>query len=276
MSRARSQWAEAGPYAALMARTPGVRTRTTRIATWVTLALVAFLGTEIGLAATQSRRVPAPGPVQLLHEALTAAGASDAFHYRAVWRADGVSQTVVGDARSSSGSESVSVGGDRFTVVYTGEEAYFEGGSAALRDQLGLAAPTASVDAGKWISLQPSDGPYPSIEEGVTTSAALAQVLIAPSATSPAHQTNGVLLSRITGRIPHGRVVTGWARLDLVSRSKLPATYAAHGSGGAQSWSSTITFSRWGENNAIEAPAVALPFASLQGAAPLPGKTPRT
>jgi hypothetical protein len=259
-----------------MARTPGVQARTTRIATWVTLALVAFLGIEIGLATTQSPSVPAPGPVQLLHEALTAAGASDAFHYRAVWSADGFSQTVVGDARSSSGSESVSVGGDQFTVVYTGQEAYFEGVSAALRDQLGLPAATASVDAGKWISLQPSDGPFPSVEEGVTTSAALAQVLIAPSATSSAHRTHGVLVSRITGRIPHGRVVTGWARLDLVSRSKLPATYSAHGSGGGQSWSSTITFSRWGENNAIKAPAAALPFSSLQGSATLPGKTPRT
>jgi hypothetical protein len=274
--RARSQCGEAEPYAAPMARAPGVQARTTRIATWVTLGLVVFLGTEIGLATTQSPSVQAPGPVQLLHEALTAAGGSDAFHYRAVWSADGFSQVVVGDARPSSGSESVSVGSDRFTVVYTGQEAYFEGGAAALRDQLGLPAATASVDAGKWISLQQSDGPYPSVEEGVTTSAALAQVSIAPFATSPAHRTHGVLLSRITGRIPHGRVVTGWARLDLLSRSKLPAAYSAHGSGGGQSWSSTISFSRWGANDAIEVPAGALPFSSLQRSALAPRNTPTT
>jgi hypothetical protein len=203
-----------------------------------------------------------------------AAGGSDAFHYRAVWRADGVSQIVVGDARPSSGSESVSVGDDRFSVVYTGQEAYFEGVAAALRDQLGLPATTASADAGKWISLQPSDGPFPSVEGGVTTSAALAQVLIAPSSISPAHRTHGLLLSRITGRIPHGRVVTGWARLDLLSRSKLPAAYSAHGSDGGQSWSSTITFSGWGLNSAIKVPAMSLPLSSLQRATPVPSTTP--
>ncbi|MGD0381641.1 MAG: hypothetical protein ABSC30_16840 [Acidimicrobiales bacterium] len=257
-----------------MARTPGGRARTTRIAMWFTLALVALFGAEIGLATSQSPRVRAPGPIQLLNETFRAAGRSDAFHYRAVWRADGVLQVVVGDARPSSGSESVAVGNDRFSVVYTGQEAYFEGVAAALRDQLGLPATTASADAGKWISLQQSDGPFPSVEEGVTTSAALGQVLIAPSAISPAHRTHGVLLTRITGRIPHGRVVTGSARLDLLTRSKLPAAYSAHGSGGGQSWSSTITFSRWGANNAIEAPAGALPFSSLQRSTPVPTRTP--
>ncbi len=237
-----------------MARAPGEKSRTTRIATWVTLALVAFLGIEIGLATTQSPTPRALGPTQLLHESLRAAGASDAFHYRSVWRADGVSQIVVGDARPASGSESVSVGGDQFTVVSTGQTVYFRGVPAALRDQLGLPATTASVDAAKWISLQQSDGPYPSLEEGVTTSVALAQVSIAPFARSAAHRTRGVLLARITGRIPHGRVVTGSARLDLSARSKLPAVYSARGSGGGQSWSSTIAFSRSGRTHRHQGP----------------------
>ncbi len=256
-----------------MATTPGGTTRTTRIATWVTFAIVVFLGAEIGLAVTQSPRVRPPSPVQLLREALTAAGTSDAFHYRAVWSSDGFSQIVVGDARPSSGSETVSVGSDHFTVVVTGQVAYFKGVAAALRDQLGLPAAAAALNAGKWISLQQSDGPYPSVE-GVTTSAALAQVLIAPSATSPAHRTHGVLLSRITGRIPHGHAVTGWARLDLLARSKLPSAYSAHGTDGGQRWSTTITFSRWGANSLLSAPAASLPFSSLQRSPPVSKKTP--
>lgn len=253
-----------------------MRERTTRIATWVTLALVAVLGTEIGLAVTQSPKARSPGPVQLLQEALTAARTEHAFHYRAVWNADGVSQIVVGDARPSSGSESVSVGGDRFTVIFTDQVEYFEGDATALRDQLGLPAQTASASAGKWISLQQSDGPYPSVDEGLTTSAALAQVVIAPSAASPAHRTHGVLLSRITGRIPHGTVVTGSARLDLLARSKLPDVYFAHGSEGGQPWSSTIAFSRWGDSNVLDAPTGALPFSSLQESGPEPRTTPTT
>jgi hypothetical protein len=259
-----------------MARPPGVRTRTTRVAAWVTLALVAVTGTEIGLAVSQSPTVRTPGPVQLLQEALTAAGAAHAFHYRAVWNADGFSQIVVGDARPSSGAESVSVGGNRFTVIFTGQIEYFEGDATALRDQLGLPAATASASVGKWISLQQSDGPYPSVDEGVTTSAALAQVVMAPLATSRAHWTHGVLLSRITGRIPHGKVVTGSARLDLMSRSKLPAAYSAHGSDGEQPWSSTISFSRWGDNTAVNAPTGALPFSSLQDSGPASAMTPTT
>jgi hypothetical protein len=237
----------------------------------VTLAIVVFLAAEIGLAVTQSPRVRPPSPAQLLHEALAAAGASDAFHYRAVWSADGFSQIVVGDARPTSGSETVSVGSDRFTVVVSGQVAYFEGVAAALRDQLGLPAAPASLYAGTWISLQQSDGPYPSVE-GVTTSAALAQVLIAPSATS-ARRIHGVLLSRITGRIPHGHEVTGSARLDLLSRSDLPAVYSAHGADGGQRWSTTITFSRWDVNSPVSAPAAALPFSYLQGSPPVAKKT---
>jgi len=245
-------------------RRPGRGARTTRVTTWVALAVVAVLGTEIGLATTKSPTVRAPSPEQLLRESLTVAGAADAFHYRAVWRANGVSQIVVGDARPASGSESIVVGGDRFTAVFTGQMAYFEGNAAALRDQLGLPVATASANDDKWISLQPSDGPYGSVEEGVTTSAALAQVVIAPLATSHPRRTHGVVVSRITGRIPHGRVVTGSARLDLVSRSKLPTTYVAHGSNGGKPWSSTIAFSHWGASVGIKGPtAGALPFSSL-------------
>jgi hypothetical protein len=256
-----------------MARNPGPRPRSTKIATGVILAFVALLGTEIGLATTQSPKVRAPSPAEVLRETFSAAGGSDAFHYRAVWRADGVSQIVVGDARPSSGAESVSIGDERFSVVYTGQKEYFMGVVAALRDQLGLPEPIASADAGKWISLQPSDGPFASVEEGVTTSAALAQVMIAPTSISSAHRMHGLLVSRITGRIPHDRVVTGRARLDLVSRSKLPAAYFAQVSGG-HSWSSVITFSGWGVNKAIKAPADALAFSLLQRPTPVPTTTP--
>jgi hypothetical protein len=256
-----------------MARAPGVRARSTRIATWITIALVAVLGIEIGLAATQPPSVRPPGPVEILREAMTAAGAAHAFHYRSVWSADGFSQIVVGDARPASGEESVSVGTDHFTAILTGQMEYFEGDAAALRDQLGLPAAKASANAGKWIRLQSSDGPFPSIEAGVTTSAALAQVLIAPFATLPARRTRGVLASRITGRIPHGSAVTGSALLDLTTRSKLPSAYSAHGSDNGQPWSSTITFSRWGESIAVHAPTKALPFSSLQSSAPGPGIT---
>jgi len=247
-----------------MARTTAATARKRNVGTWVKVAVVAAIGAYIGLAF----RVMPPGPPQLLQESMAAAGAVDAFHYRAVWRSDGVSQIVVGDVRPSSGSETVSVGHDQFIVVFTGQEAYFDGNAVALQDQLGLLATTASDYAGRWISLQPSDGPYPSIEDGLTSSSALAQVFIAPFATAPRYPTGAVPLTQISGRIPHGQVVSGWASLDLISRSKLPTEYSAHGSNGGQPWSSTIAFSRWGENVVVSAPIGALSFSSLQPPAP--------
>jgi hypothetical protein len=247
-----------------MARTAGARARARRITTWVTVALLAVLGTEFGLAATESPTLRVPGPSGLLREAFGAAAAAGTFHYRAVWRAGGVSQVVVGDAGPSSGVQSVTIGSEGFTVIVTAGMAYVEGDAAALRDQLGLPTATATAAAGRWVALGPADGPYPSIEqEGVTTSGALAQVLMAPAATSSVRGSHGVLVARIIGRIPHGGVSTGSARLDVAARSGLPASYAAHGSNGGQPWSSTIAFSRWGEHVAESAPAGAVPFASL-------------
>lgn len=230
------------------------------LSTWIALAVLAVLGVEIGLAF----RTPAPSPNQVLQQVFTAAGAADAFHYTATWRTDGVSQIVVGDAAPSSGSEAISVGGEQFSVVFTGKELYFDGDGAALRDQLGFPEKLASENSGRWISLEPSDGPFPSLEEGLTTSAALAQLAIAPSTTSTARRIHGVLVSQITGAVPHGQAVTGSASLDLIQRSKLPVSYAAHGSYGGHSWSTTIAFSRWNEKIGLNVPPAALAFSSLQ------------
>ncbi|HYA67691.1 MAG TPA: hypothetical protein VED63_03065, partial [Acidimicrobiales bacterium] len=125
-----------------------------------------------------------------------------------------------------------------------------------------------------WISLRESDGPYPLLEEGLTTSAALAQIVIFPVSTSPTISAHGVRLFVVTGQIPHGQVTTGSARLDFMARSKLPARYSARGSNDGQPWSTTITFSHWGETSSVDAPTGALPFSSLQGSAPEPRTTP--
>ncbi len=269
---ARSGRAQVASYAAPMATTPGGTTRTTRIATWVTLAIVVFLAAEIGLAVTQSPRVQPPSPA--------AAAPRGPGRCRRIGRLSLPSGVERRTASRRSWWETLGLLRDRKPSPWavtasplssTGQVAYFEGVAAALRDQLGLPAASASLYAGTWISLQQSDGPYPSVE-GVTTSAALAQVLIAPSATS-AHRIHGVLLSRITGRIPHGHEVTGSARLDVLSRSNLPAVYSAHGADGGQRWSTTITFSRWDVNSPVSAPAAALPFSYLQGSPPVVRKT---
>ena len=198
-----------------------------------------------------------------MQDALAAARGETAFHYRGVWQSQGVSQVVEGDASSSSGSESVVVGDDRFTVTFLGGVAYFRGDATAVRDELGLTGSDAPTAAGRWIALQQSGGLFPWVEDGLTTSAALAQVLIAPATVSPSHRIRGVVVTSVSGRIPHGRVVTGSARLLVMVRSKLPVSYSARGTDGGKPWSSSIVFSRWGEHAAVVAPADALPFSAL-------------
>jgi hypothetical protein len=235
----------------------------------VTLILVAAIGLEIALAATAPATKGAPQPSQILRDSLVAAGARADFHYRAVWQTGGLTQSIVGDARLSSGTQSVSVGGARFNAELVDQVVYFRGDAAALRNQLGLPTTTASSDTGKWISLQQADGPYQSIEEGLTTEMALSQVLIVPRAVA-SHGTKGARSVRITGPIPPGsrnQVVRGTARLDVSARTKLPSSYLARGSNGGQPWSASITFTRWGEDVPVTTPPGALSFGSLQGAA---------
>lgn len=249
-----------------MAKTARTRKRITNVVTWVTLVIVAALGTEIALAATQTRPTPSPSPLQLVQKALTAADKEAAFHYRSVWSSDGFSQVVVGDARPSSGTQSVSVGPDRFTVVCFDRIVLFKGDADALRDQLGLVAATATKVAGQWIALTPSDGPYQDLEDSVTTSTALEEVRIAPRRSSPARRVDGVEVSRITGEFPAvmtGQVVTGSARLDLLAGSDLPTAYAAGGSNAGQPWSTTVTFSRWGDRSAITPPTTKVSYSLL-------------
>lgn len=251
---------------------PGPKWRPRRIsgiATGVTLALVAALGLEIALAATAPTTKAAPSPSQILNDSLVTAAATANFHYRAVWQTSGLTQTIVGDARLSSGTQSVSVGGARFSAELVDQVVYFRGNPAALRDQLGLPTTTASADAEKWISLQQSDEPYQAIEEGLTTETALSQVLIVPRTVSPGHPAPGMSV-RINGQIPPGtrnQVVTGSARLDVSARTKLPSSYLARGSNGGQPWSASITFTRWGEDVPVTTPAGALSFGSLREAA---------
>ena len=247
---------------------------TARVVTWVTVAIVGAIGAEIALASTGSAPPPRLRPDQvasrMTRAALGAAGAAGTFHYRAVWQTGGSTQTIVGDAAPSAGTQAVEVGGSRFAVVVADQVVYVTGNVEALHDQLGLAPATASADAGRWIALAQADGPYQSMEEGVTTAAALSQVLIAPRRTSTDRRAHGMVLSRVTGRIPPGtpgQVIAGSATLDVAARTTLPAAYTAGGSDGGQPWSSSITFSRWGERMAVTPPADALPYSALQGVA---------
>ena len=247
-----------------------MRRRITGVATGVTLILVVALGIEVALAATAPAAKPVAKPSKFHPVSLVAAGASASVHYRATWHTNGLTQTIVGDAGLSSGTRSVSVGGAQFSAVLVDRVVYFRGNAAALHDQLGLPTTSASADTEKWISLQQSDGPYQSIEEGLTTETALSQVLIIPSAVTAGHRRRGAGAVRITGRIPPGtrdQVVTGSARLDVAARSKLPSTYVAQGRNGGQPWSASITFTRWGENVPVTAPAGALSLGSVRVAA---------
>jgi hypothetical protein len=240
--------------------------------TAVTLALMIVIGTEIALAATGASTSHGVTPSELLRRSLGAAESAGSFHYDATWQTNGLVQSIVGDARLSSGTQSVSVGGGHFISVLTGTVVYVQGDDTALRHQLGLlsATATATARARKWISIRQSDGPYPSMESGLTTESVLAQVVIRPSATASITPRHRPRLVRISGSIPsgsHDQVITGSARLDVAARSDLPSAYSARGRNGGQPWSVSIIYTRWGEHVQLPSPRDPLPYASLNSTA---------
>jgi hypothetical protein len=249
-----------------LAGTPGPprrrRPRAARVAQAAAAALVAVVGTEIGLGVAQRPAPERPSPGQILLGTMAAAERTAGFHYAGTWRTSGWSQTITGDALPSSGTQRVSEGGAQYSVSFADGVVYFDGNAAALQDELELPRSTAERYAGTWISLQPSDGPYASLAQSVTSVTTLSQVLIDPSRATDGRSADGHPVQRLSGRIPLGS-----ARLDVTPGSNLPATYSARGSDGGRPWQSELSFSRWNQPLVASVPTRSRPFASLPGAA---------
>jgi len=226
---------------------------------------------------------------QLVRSSLADARAAGSFHYLSSSTSSSattsnVSQVTTGDAAADSGRQVITLSGDTFDVVVSGTTAYFRGDAAAMVVNLGVPIGVAEAHAGQWIALVPGEAPYQSVEVAVTTASALDQNITfsAVEDLGPA-RVGGRQTTAIEGRMSpvDGQPARGTATLYVTTtRHPLPVRYVERGSVGSGSsvsrLSFSITFSSWGENVGVTAPAGATPFTSLGvpgGAPPSPGPT---
>jgi hypothetical protein len=229
------------------------------------MALTVALGTEFAVGASGGTSGSRRSPAQLVMRSMEVAERAHSFHYASRWQMTGWSLTVVGDTLGSSGAEAVSVGGAHYSAILVRGVVYFDGDAAAFEDQLQVEPAVAISCAGTWISLQSSDQPYAQLAGSMTSENVLSELLIDPMRTSTTHMARGHSIARITGTIP-----VGLARLDVATRSGLPAAYKSHGLDGSRRWQNRITFSRWNAPFVVSEPNGARPFASLRGGAACP------
>jgi hypothetical protein len=209
---------------------------------------------------------PAAGS-RLLHSSLAAATRAKTFHYVSTSTTAGVTQTTVGDAAPDRGRQFITIGSHNFTILVIGTQAYFQGDAVIMQSQLGLDPVVAQQHAGQWITLQPSDSPYQSVYEAVTTQSALADsITIAPTAVLSTTAIGRTSVTPIRGTLtPVAQTpTTGTARLDVRTASHLPVRFSGTGTVNSQQTVLSVVFGQWGEPVVVVAPAGALAYSSLQ------------
>ncbi len=238
----------------------GTRTFVTVV---IAVAVVVF-GAGVGLAwLTQGSGTGSNGAsaTSLLQASNAAAGRSGSFRYVSVSTSNGRPGTIRGDAGPDSGRQDITEGGGSFTLVLVGGVVYFKGDATSVESQLGLSPSVATQEAGTWISVQSGDSTYGTIEAGITTQSALAQISLSPTSV-----TGGAGGTQVIAGSPADPSVSGTASLTIAGGSKLPVSYSERTSDSTGSGTFRFSFSNWGEAVNESAPTGAAAYASLPGA----------
>jgi hypothetical protein len=238
------------------------------------VAIAVVVATVVALVVSGgSGSAPAASPAarRLAQQALTSAARAGSFHYVSRYVSGGRTETTIGDAGPSSGSQDITIGSDSFTVLVIGSACYFRGDATEMTDQLGLSASSALAHANQWISLAPSDGPYPSVSVAVTAPSALSSNIAFKvqheSGTSTLSGRRVVTLSgpmtdlTVNGQLQRAK---GTATLSVdTARPHLPVRYTTNGTVAGSTGRFSMTFTQWGMQVNIQAPQGAIPYASL-------------
>jgi len=258
-----------------------------------TAILVSRTGSNSGSASTGGSS-PTPTPVSssaaraataLYQEALQAAEASAGFHYLGNAPGGQVHETVTGEAGQKDGTQvfdqTTGYGDEKFTLELTSDgTVYFQGNTPALEDQVGVSDSAAPGLDGTWISVVVGDGPYSSLEAGITVSSQLQEDTFIPASTRQVTGSGGATLTEITGTVPPGQNSPGGtAKLEISPTTHLPVSFEEN-----TGIDYVTTFSDWGTAPSVTAPSGAVAWSTLgaseppggygNGTPPSPGATP--
>jgi hypothetical protein len=216
---------------------------------------------------------------QWLASSKASAKGEPSFHYVATTTYPTQSVTITGDVSALEGQQTIvnhengEVG--HVTVSLVGGSVYFEGDEAGLAGFMGLPAPLASQYVGQWISLTKADKGFSTTVAGLTTSSALSQIQMPKSLSL--HGTSGMLGHRVLAiGGTHSAIQPGSTDKALISvrlyvdttGKPLPVLYTGHATVGKKKVAQSISFSAWGAEVNVTAPAVSTPAGAL-GASPV-------
>ncbi len=202
---------------------------------------------------------PAPASAAASSELATAIATSEgagSVHVVSHLVAGHRSATFVGDAAAHAGTQTVTIGSERATVIVVGGVAYIRGNRAAVISYFGFPKSVAPRLANRWISVLSSDQGYSDVSAAVTVASVLQQVEPTGSLTmSTPLRRAGRRVVRISG------AVSGGTSTLFVSATGAPLIMSSvtH----ERSGTVTATFSHWGEPVNLRAPADAIPIASI-------------
>ncbi len=169
--------------------------------------------------------------------------------------------TITQDAGPMGGHQMVTAGAARAQVIVTGGTAFVQGNSKAVTSYLGFAASEATALANRWISIQPTEQPYPAVSLGVSLSSALGEVSLTGKLSETLQTTKaGQAVIGIQGTSASPDGVRSPATLYIATGSDLPVEFDTSP---AANTSEQVNFSNWGNPVSVSAPTGAVAYSAI-------------
>jgi hypothetical protein len=204
---------------------------------------------------------------QVLASALAAAKTSGSVHFTVVGKDAGRTETIVGDASTTEGRETITSGDLSIQAEVVGKGAYIEGNAGGLEAQMGLTAALAKTYADQWISVASSEAPYSTVSTGVRLAGALANIQPAGKLTLTAPTTkDGQSVIGVHGEPPGtlAKGTTGSSVLYVATgQPTIPLVFQVTEATGANKESDVGTYSNWGKALNLVAPTKTVPLSSI-------------
>ena len=229
-------------------------------------ALAAFgaSGTAVGAASAPTQSA------QSEYQAALKAATNQTVHFAVNETVGKATLLQSGDAGANSGSESVTVHNgkstERISTRVVGKTGYVNGNTTALQNILGLTAAQAHKYAGQWLSF-PMSSTYSQLASGLLRSQVATELSFNGPFTFASDATvNGQHVHGIKGSAPTNDGSSIPEILYVPSTGKpLPTEEVTNPSakGQASSGHGTVSFSNWGEDVAVQAPAHSVALSKL-------------
>lgn len=211
-----------------------------------------------------------PGPLALLRSSVAAANQTGSVHFvESVTTGQQVS-TLEGNLSAPAAEEALIDDGTQLEAELTHNVIYVRGTAASLQSALGLSAAVSQQNAGQWISIQPTDGPFADVSSTLTLSSILGAFTPENTATTKSkdvtlHKEQVLAFTGIpsSGTSPGVSAVVSLFIARHGSHEPVGGT-AVYASGSTRT-SDAVVFSQWGVPVTVAAPVGAHPYSSLGG-----------